>query len=688
MNLINYKTKQIKLTPFLIGMLVLVLTLIIIFHQFILTPNTYLMYDHGDDGLKNYYLFAWLAKYGNSNGLNFPFGEIVLLSDSVPFIGSIIYFLKYLGFDITNYSIAILHIILFGCYPISYLYTYKTLEFFNKNAIINSIGALVIVLGCPVNSRILIHFGLFFIILTPCLLYLIIKATQNNKQTITLSSIFFLNLIGFYLHGYTGTLWAGTTIFIFLCFSIAFKKNRYKYLSYSFLGVIPTVIYTLSISLLDNHLWRSAHTTILYDFRIFFKNIFHKLYFEDIYIHDSLQFNYYFWCIIILTFYILVKSIKRQLKVKHLFIYISFYTVGAIFLLYGLTFFIRIKTLLVLIPQLEQIRDLLRFGWVSFFLFLIPSLSLITNKVNNKILAPILIFGFFEAINYQHNIYEHSEKNINIFQTSEKNLHINSNEHYATIYGFNDRSSYHEIIKNVYNISYHYHIPCINTYLSRRSKEEIFLQLQLLIPTLERSDELFSKIDLDKKILIYSLDKDMRWRNIEVISSNLYSLKLRDFISPLTSINELRKNAKLNLQPSDLKLSLSNPNNIIVDYLGKQNIIRFKPDSLSTTEEYQLTFWSYNYHQDSLGNNRIQITQNNKVIGQTYYIDQYDVIARKWGRVNVPFKIISYDSVELNIMNPIKSSPYYYDKVFDIPFEKKKRVQPLIFSEFNIYEND
>ncbi|OHX66882.1 hypothetical protein [Flammeovirga pacifica] len=670
-----------------IGLCILTIIISIIYKDVLLHPNSTLNYDDSVDGLKNYFIFIWLAKFGHANAMNYPFGEIILLTDSIPILSYPIYLLKYIGLDLNQYSIGILHLSMFLCYPISYLASVRVFKHYNCSAIYSNIFALIITLGNPVNCRILKHYGLFFFLITPLLILLIIKFL-HQKNYKYLFWIFIMNFSGYYIHGYVGMLWCGLTLFIFSFTLFSNTKNRKKL----FLGIlsviIATALYYLSVKITDDHLWRSKTSFVLFDFGISLKIIFEKFFPGTIDINNSLQFNYFFWSLCITTTYILIKKRKKVLKID--LTLITFTLTAIIFLMYGATVFIRFKWVLALIPPLEQIRELVRFGWVFYLLIFIPFLVVNYKYLNKKILLPILFLGMIESIMYQKEIMNISLLDENIF-LEDKSVKKIDTTNIDAIYAnytnniWNKANENRFLNKLLYSFSYKTGIPCINTHYSRLSEEEWQLQSQLYTQGIEKSKLLFNRIQLDNKILVISYEKNIpkHWNLLKKLDSKyLYSIPIHDFIPPNTSLNSLKTGSIWNENPN---YELSTKSAIKI---SKRNsdILTVKIDSLEIGQQYELTFWGYHYKMDSLSCDRLVLLQDNHRIGYNKNVDVYEVTANQWGMLSIPFIPKSNSDIKVRVINRIQKSPYYYDKIFNITYEQKDRKQPLLFTEFNVYK--
>ncbi|MEZ4907053.1 MAG: hypothetical protein R2771_05300 [Saprospiraceae bacterium] len=99
-------------------MLTLVLSAILLvffYGKILVNPGEYI-FATGGDGLRSYYGTYYHVKYdsdfGHSMSQNYPFGESMHFGDSQPLISDFMLLLKNLGFDYSNYTIAVINLMM------------------------------------------------------------------------------------------------------------------------------------------------------------------------------------------------------------------------------------------------------------------------------------------------------------------------------------------------------------------------------------------------------------------------------------------------------------------------------------------------------------------------------------------------------------------------------------------------
>lgn len=696
----NLKTINI---PLFICFILLILIIGWIYQDIIFSPNSHLLQQNGD-GLKNYFLFAWVAKYGSLSGFtgtNYPFGETILYTDSMPFLSLSLYYLSSIFTILPKYSIGILHSSMLILFPISFFYTYKIFKYYNVNNWIAALGALLIVLNCPSNSRILLHFGLFYIILFPILLYFVLTFQKSSFRPFQL---FFGLLIGYFIHGYTGALWSGIIISFFTIKLFVNKNKKTKLIGF-LISLAPTIIYFFLISISDDHLWRSKHPLALFDYKITFYHLFGIFLGKELHIFQVLQFNYWFWSSIIITFYFLIKNKKNTKNYLFQDSTIIFF-LGVAYIIYGTSIILKFQSILILFPQLEQLRDLQRFGWVGFISITIP-LIIVQDKVTPKLLIIFLLFiGINEGIRYNNNIINHTESIENPFKyLSSINKYEALKNKYSCIlsipfhYNANlNQEEENQLTINQYHLTYTTGIPSINAYLSRLSSEEENLKQLFILPSLKKKTILHQYFNQKDSILVIKgndltkTPSDLPLVSIGQIDSiKIYKGFSKDFIQNTVSYDTLINKALVYEEFSNQNINngLFDKGAKIIKTHGK-NII-FKENKLyyDTTQNYHLSIWIYHHQMDSLYLNHLQLEQNNTVIGKKSLGNGFKYFDEKWGCLDFAFKPISEkDPLKLFIISRKEKSVFWYEKFFPKPEEEKTRKQPLLFDDLLIYYDE
>ncbi|NME66391.1 hypothetical protein [Flammeovirga aprica] len=669
-----------KQTHFSTGLLTLSCVLFFLLQKIITSPNHFLLFK-GGDALKNYFLYAFVSKYGNLENINFPFGESILYTDSVVLLSSINHFISKYFVDISDYSIGILHLEMLAVFFIGYTYSYKIFRVYKIDRTTAVLSSLLLTLGTPSNSRILLHFGLVFIGLMPCLVYYII--TFKNKKRQNSLIIFLINIGGYFLHGYVGTLFSGLTIFYFITESIL---NKNKHFIYSALGIIPTLIFTSAVYFTDTNLWRSQRPSGLFDYIINLDRISPFTLRDEVSIHESLLFNFWFYSLVLLAF-IYFKKVKLKPA-------LPFFIVGFIFIVYGTSVFLRFSFVLELLPELQQLRDLQRFGWVSYFIISVGVIRVSYTFLNKKILLTILCLGLLESIYFMAKVEGEIQYDKNVFnlQLYDFEDQINTNLTSSIIIHADTTVHLDQLADLQYQLAYKFGISPINNYLSRPSLEERNIQKQFTIPFIKpKKPSILNYINPDEEVIILGDTLKEQYKPTQIFNHAVYSCKLNKLIPQPVSLDSIRDNA---LYVDSLSQnSLYHIRNEIkkgwtVDAFFKGKIASIPMDILDTTKVYQLNIWLYHFHQDSLIFDKLVLYQGTKRISGIEHLNEYDVLSEKRGRLSMNFKIPNHsrDSLYLFAERSFKQSPFIIDRLSEKINAQKRRKQPLVFNELTISE--
>lgn len=372
--------------------------LLFFYHKVLLSPNSYLIVD-GGDGIKNYFSYIFHIKhdtsYINTQGINYPYGELQLFTDGQFVISNSIKYLSHFYPEISNYSIGILNlIILLSFFPCT-LFIYLIFKRLNTGETYRIIAALLITFFSPQIFRIYGHFALSYAYFFPMIWYLLIRHFEaKKKQTKYLLS---------YLIGLVATIWSFihpyyvliSTLFLlsyWLFYFIQHTKS-YKNINHYFFifiqAVLPLIIINFILKSIDNHVERP-----IYPWGIFSNHA----RFGTVFIPSMPPFSPWFqligatrnqiwegWAYIgitggIVTIYTLYKLIKKAFINRT---FKQFYNpsipwilkaslpASVLILAYsmGFPFNSGLSFLLEWVPVLNQFRSLGRFAWIFFYVF-------------------------------------------------------------------------------------------------------------------------------------------------------------------------------------------------------------------------------------------------------------------------------------------------------------------------------
>ncbi|MBD0404208.1 hypothetical protein [Flammeovirga sp. EKP202] len=685
--------------PLFLSLFILIIIIAWVYQDLLFSPNSFLMQKNGD-GLKNYFLFAWVAKYGSLSGYtgtNYPFGETILYTDSMPIFSLSLFYLNKLFPFISEYSIGILHLSMLLLFPICLFYLYKVFKHYEVNHWIASLGALLITLNCPSNSRILLHFGLFFIILFPILLYQTV--TFNNSFSKKIKLLLFL-LFGYYIHGYTGAIWSGIIIAYFLITLLLKEQKKLAFQGF-ILSTLPTIIYSLSVSIIDNHLWRTKHPLALFDFKITLNHFFGNILQKDIVIHESLQFNYWFWVSCILVILAMLKNRKPLRKFIRIE-YNIFLLLGLAYIFYGTSIPLKFQVVLTSIPQLEQLRDLQRFGWVAYLCISFPFIIYQNKYYSALLVIPLLSVGIFEGIQYNKKIVENIDALSNPFQyRSPLQNYTSLKEKYSSIlavpFHFKADVTNAEIDQMTieqYHLVYTTGIPSINAYLSRLSYVEENLKQLFTLPSPHHKNILKQYFNENDSLLIIKAKENVQLPNNiplveigELDQIKLYKGYTKDFFNSEVNYDSIISKALIyeSFEHENNDEGFLSHGVKIGNTHGKVLLYEQNQLQLDTSFHYNLGIWVKHYQMDSLYLNSLQIEQGHQVLAQESLRGYFTYMDEKWGGFRLKFKPINNTSpVKVFLISRREKNVYWHEKLYDIPEKDKMREQPILFDDLTI----
>ncbi|WP_281616446.1 hypothetical protein [Flammeovirga sp. SubArs3] len=656
-----------KHLPTIIGLIILYIILGSVFHELFFYPNSYLLSTE-NDALKNYFLYAWIVQFGpelNLNAFNFPFGEAILFTDSIPIISSCLY---YLGCPPIN-SIGILHYLLIISYGIGYYYTYRILISFKVNLFYSSFFSVIIILSNPITSRVSLHFGLFFLI--ALLPYTIFLLTQNKNNLLKLFCLLFFS---YFIHSYTGFFLSIVTLLYLILTSI---KRRVFNFNLIYL-LLPTIFYLSLLKITDDHLWRSSHPLLLFDFNLSIRQILLPFYDQKYHTYYQANFNYWFWLtVIIICFNLFYLKTIRKIPSKILIISI----LGFGILVYGTGVLLRFEFIIRTIPYLEQVRSLERFSWLSNFTLSICCIYLICLSSSRYLIYIIIGIGTIESIYYQIDIRNDLTITSNPYNSRIK-LNDIPNDISCVIPVFGNFTDDKKVIKDSYKLAYYTQKPTTHNYLSRLSDEERFINKQFHRFSLEENRSNINKyFKRNSKVLLHGdsinlqeIGDRINGKSIEINGTKALIVNIDYFLNKKVYFDDLKKTA-LSYQDDS----------VFISYSGNQLIKQMSVDSLQLKKEYSLLFWNYHYHQDSLKLNRVSVYQNSNPITQKKYLINYSILSNKWGATKLDFKLNSRRPISLSLDIENKEYIYFYDIVNHITPEQRRRKQKLFFKDFMIF---
>ncbi len=544
-----------KVFTVLILIAVSVIFTILFYNQIVFKPNNYLFSDSGD-AIKNYFTYATQIKgdsYINSGAMNYPYGENLLYLDCQPVFTLVLKLLSKPFPSITNYSIAVINILMVFSFVISIIFLFFILVEFKVGYLFSAIGAFSIAVLSPQIFRMTGHLALSYSFFIPLTWYLFIRFFKSRNKLKWSVLLFINNLCWYFVHAYLGMIMVS---FIFLCYVFEFllydrkKYSRFNQWGYIFLQtVLPLVMFWTFIIIFDKHTGRPDGAFGFLVYTATFSSVFlphHKplrpLFEQFLHIENQ---SWEGWAYIGIgsSVIIILFLINLGLKFRHRKNFINdqpllrnkplVIALASAFVLLllamGFPFRLKMQFLLNWFPVISNFRGIGRFSWVFYYVITVSGLYYVhmvfeqgRKKLPILLLVLLLPVSYvYEGISYHKDLGRTVISSPNIFdkdqlpESMEEGLaYMNKNQFQAII-----PLPFYHIGSEIYGkpatdkmyrlsmiLSYHSRIPLMSNFTSRTSIPESKKIMQILSPDFY-SREINADIKTNKPFLIiYSHD--------------------------------------------------------------------------------------------------------------------------------------------------------------------------------------
>ena len=525
------------------------------FYHGVISDLNGIIFSGSGDGIKNYYTYMFHAKYDGGfwdfTGMNYPFYENIVYTDAHPLLS---YLIGQLG--LADYGIGILNVVMLLSFPISAFFIHKVLKHYGISGLWAFLSALVICFMAPQVFRLTGHLSLSYAFAIPLMWYLLIKVESSGKWM--WSILMFLTLfICFFTHPYLGLILA---IFGLTYALIFWFFNRKQWLFYGLKIVAPVlvsiVLFQVLVNLSDTHVDRMETPAGFFHYYGKWSAFLVPHHGPMNYIKHKVGFKMAGWeswayiglatityIVIGVVYYIrnrkeiaLSEIIKSPLG--------KIYIAGHLILLFSFCFPLKydfLRWVTEVLGPLKQFRVLARFGWVYFYIVMVCGVWIIA-KIKSKstskltwdivfyvgILFTILEFypthiGVSKSIGRTKNPFqkEHLSKDLNevIDWTKGKQYdailflpftHFSSENIY--IHDGKDEQSRADAMM----LSYHTHLPLLNTVTSRTSVSESALFINFFsYDFIEKP--LADSIGSDKKIMLIKNNDGLNINELKMV---------------------------------------------------------------------------------------------------------------------------------------------------------------------------
>ncbi len=646
--------------------LISALILLLLYSPLILNPAGTLL-NGGEDGFKNYYVYLYHilhdSGYVEFEGMNYPYGEFILYTDSQPILSTL---LKFLNAN-QDESLATMHILIWLSIFLLPIFSFLLFRTFGINAWVALLFALAALMLNPQIYRLGGHYGLAYACFIPAIWYFLQCFLQQNR-TKYLIYILVSMLMSIFLHVYLGLICAALVI-TWTLISAFIQKDWRLVFKPIFIAFIPILFVFGLTKSLDNHPERSSRPYGVFEYNSNPASLFlpHHgpiaSYLKD---KTGIQNEKWegwaypglaVWLFIAVFAIAFLKNKKRQLRSQEIgiFVFVLFFVILSM----ALPFRSIGQELLNLFPPLRQFRSLGRFAWLSFYALLIISAISASDfwKKSNSYRALIVVAVFsmcieglwqqlalrrilntpIELLSYNESLPEMNDYQamlpLPFFHTGSDNTSISGNaDHNAMCMAISLKTGIRLMAADESRLSWIEARELARIFSSEPGSEKPVLQLLNKTPLL-----LFSKADINPK-------EERIWEMANVLEQNAFrSLDPLNLINdPGIQWNDLADcSLKLPLWPqlavSDSSLFWffndfeNSPSQTPVmsgkgafsepRYLHKK-MANFEPYTFASNIRYELSFWVWTGEEDR--------------ISEMIVIEEYDAQSnyKKWRYVS------------------------------------------------------
>ena len=258
--------------------LITALTAIILFYSYffgdaLFSPNTY-MHSAEHDGLKNYFTFSYhTANDGVATefkGMNYPYGENIIYTDSQPFIGFVVGWMPFLK----GYEVGFLNLLMYFSVLLAGIVLWKIFKHLDVNTWIAAAGIFAIIILSPQFFRMKAHYALSYMWVIPSVILLLLRFIEGDRKMRYSIFLFVFLLIVFFIHPYLGLMaliFTGISLGLFFLF----RKLSFKQAAIA-LGMVggSAICFKLFLSLTDYHINRTIQPSGLFENYAFLETVF------------------------------------------------------------------------------------------------------------------------------------------------------------------------------------------------------------------------------------------------------------------------------------------------------------------------------------------------------------------------------------------------------------------------------
>ena len=220
--------------------------------EFLFHPNQYLMAQGGDAYVIYYnmvYHVCQNSDYILFQGMNYPFGESIIMTDAQAALSLTLKFVDEYFFSICEFVPGVVHLFILFLLPLTAVFLYFIFKELNISITYSIVFSLLITFLAPQLQRITGHFGLAYPFVIPMVIYwFLIKYKSVNFQWKDL--IFGSVLYFFFINNpYVG--FAAGGLFVISAGLVFILERNKKGFTLILTGLIPLILGYLTIKLSD-----------------------------------------------------------------------------------------------------------------------------------------------------------------------------------------------------------------------------------------------------------------------------------------------------------------------------------------------------------------------------------------------------------------------------------------------------
>ncbi len=255
--------KLTNIWPLLITTILGMVIVTFFYGKILLHPNDYIFSNSGD-GIKNYYTYAYHIQhdstYTNLEGMNYPYGENYLYTDSHPILSNTFKWLSSTMPFFATHAIGILNVLMILSIWFTFIIVYLLLVHFKLNRWASIFFSISITLLAPQLFRLSGHLALSYSMAIPLSWLLALKAMQNPKTVYWSLLLLLNNIFWMFIHAYLGVIAIAFVFSIWVIDLFSDKQRKQYLLKHIGLGiaiVAPIILFYIYSKVIDTHIDRT-----------------------------------------------------------------------------------------------------------------------------------------------------------------------------------------------------------------------------------------------------------------------------------------------------------------------------------------------------------------------------------------------------------------------------------------------